>query len=476
MRRPRPVTATAAPQTAGPSRDGARLQRFHAAITRGLWALVLCPPLLACLALAVLALAHRPQPVHTGDALLDAYLQAVVDNDSVLVGFYSPKEHFSLPETAWLKLEAMFKRDPRFWLLCYRYRDADLVESAPAVNPVAGVSMGYSRVRYLEAARANHAAQLRHYLILLWQYRSAWRDEADTAGRLLVLTRKSTPAERAAYNHAVRNEIDLRHQAVEQQLLAEMTASAPEHPLPKYVAAMTEAERGNYALARRLLAEGNRLAQARRRDGTLGRDALANPFPGDAGMDKILLRGIRQDLLDSALSPVARSFTDASSLLAEHAATTHDPSLLQELHLFGCYAGIAFGYQILTTPQSQYILKDVEQQAFLAHHGQLTPAQTANLADLAAAVGQVRTIQKHAYSPASRPPSHLPDPGTLQWRVLQVIDRASGNHHIAVLNELDTDQMLQTRTAFVSKMDEQCSKLLRFDYTTLDWRADAPAH
>ena len=54
-------------------------------------ALLVLPPLIALALLAYATLLHQPRPVHTGDALLDAYLQALVDT-----GVAGSMESFSL--------------------------------------------------------------------------------------------------------------------------------------------------------------------------------------------------------------------------------------------------------------------------------------------------------------------------------------------------------------------------------------------
>ena len=444
-----------------------RGERLHDAITRAIWRLILAPPLLACLALALIALLHRPRPVHTGDALLDAYLQAVVDHDAAIHRFKADPDAQALPEWEWLKLESRFGDDPRFWWLCYYFRSPWADWAKGYQSPIAGAKLKTTGCQYLEEARARGAVRLPHLLAILSEYRDAWTEEARQNGRLPTLPRYPSDADMPAYVSAVRKEIDSRHGAVEQRLLAEVAASAPGHPLTKYVLAMVEAERGHSQRALTLLREGNRLAKELRSAGSTTRNVMDDPFPPRPGSDELLQGKLMWAFVEGCMSGIAVSLRQDACIMLQSAATEHDPHALQELYLAGLHMRASASYRFEPTYRGTTICVLACRNAKQAYGKRVSAGQSKALADLDALIGSAKTELRSRlvqFRPPGRPQSAVP------WWVWDAVDRASGGRWQAIAEMRRYAKARLSDAAFRVKMDALYAKLLRFDYVTLSWR------
>src|SRR5512141_2046418 len=82
-------------------------------------AVLLLPPLIVWLILAVLTLSHKQRPVNIGDPLLDAWLAAshpgVRSNDSDMIKLGLATE--CIGDDTWSGWERRFGSDSRFWVL-----------------------------------------------------------------------------------------------------------------------------------------------------------------------------------------------------------------------------------------------------------------------------------------------------------------------------------------------------------------------
>ncbi len=262
----------------GESRAG----RLHSVIARAVWTLLLALLLLLCLTLCALTLPHHPPPVNTGDALLDAYLMQVIKSDVLPNPFFSG--YNKLTEHKWVELETRFGTDPRYWQLAYIYyidpitstQSRALVQRVRTkeefFEELAQLSVYQSlmvqhtalvrNAWYLEQSRQKGLARLPHLMTLHYLYNAAWIETAESSLSVARPNYKSTYAQRVTYVKARQHAIDAEYGKAEQQLLREIHACAPKHPLLCLdLEAWHAAGRGDMSQAQRSLEHGNHLAQ-----------------------------------------------------------------------------------------------------------------------------------------------------------------------------------------------------------------------
>jgi hypothetical protein len=197
--------------------------------------LLLAPALAAWGVLAWFTLRHQQRPVHTGDVMLDACLQALVDNNmisdsrdawSYLTGM-ERSGTVSRPklDQTWRELEQRYGGDVHFWMLCYNLQwppqAADPDSGGKYISAVAGVQLA-DRVWFLEQARARHCADWRVLLALVRSYEYAWTAEARSSLQLAYPGNKASTTQHYEYFHATAREIQRKHGALRDKLKREL--------------------------------------------------------------------------------------------------------------------------------------------------------------------------------------------------------------------------------------------------------------
>lgn len=481
MRRPRRAIAAYA-QPAG----GTQSRSFHDVLTRVLWALILSPPLIALLALAALTLIHRPAPVHTGDALLDAYLQAVLGKS---VEVNKPSEmaytttiwnydidYETLTGDDWLKLEDRFGDDPRFWLLCFAhrsglYRWCGPGETGPAnyVSQVANVELSPD-FRYLEEARRRKATNLLLLQSLCWGYRSFWREEAIDSLKLKRPARYASQKDLLTFESRITAEIDSRHGQTARKLLSELKQLTPQSAIPVYIEACQEVLRGNPAHARALIREENQLAMQHGIDNEYQYLSFADQYLALSGADGLAASwlpstasGFAPTIFQSQLKPAVQALVNA-------AAASHDAAMLEELHLMSCNIAREVGFDRYQTRLSadlaQMIISAVPQILSNA----MTKDQSADLSKIQKIITDIKAERKNVLKQYQSIGLALTQPSFPQ----EVALTFAGEQHWAIAVLQANAQCAKHNQAYRAKMAELYSKLERFDYMTLSWRKDAP--
>ncbi len=307
----------------------------HTRVWIALWCLIALSPLSLLLVLLWVTLLHQPQPVNTGDALLDAYLQAAVDENLLLRSMRNGdlSRWHSLSEQKWQSIEQRFGDDPRYWMLRFNL-DA---EGEAHLSPVAGVNVA-SKLRLLELARARGCANWTALLKLINSYENAWTEEAqERLGLTHISPSSKTPAgQRYEYRHQIRLEVDRRHGTVLKQLLIELSSAGADQALVHYLLAQIACERGDFPGAITELQAGN---TAPKNECAIGypldnlRQAAAQSRPL---ADDHLLAGYlaRWNFVDASQETIR--VKDTVRVLSEWAANHNDRQALHTIYGFGC--------------------------------------------------------------------------------------------------------------------------------------------
>jgi hypothetical protein len=297
--------------------------------------LLTLPPLIALALLAWATLMHQPRPISTGDALLDAYLQAVADYGEV--GSVKSFELITVgglfPSSLWQHWEKQFGDDPRFWMLCYYER--------PQGEAHGDFESWYGLpgAGYLLEARERGATDWSALLKLLDAQVRAWDIDARTTLGLSTLTKRSTLVERRSHHMRVWEEIKRKHQTELAQLLTEVRKAGAEQAEVHYYLAGLAAESGDMAGALEEMDAGNAAPQ---NDSGLGLpyDALtaaarqSQPLAGDVPLAGQLVRCFL-----FASRPNVVRFKYSIEVLVASAVTRQDAAVLQALHRSCCRYG-----------------------------------------------------------------------------------------------------------------------------------------
>lgn len=244
-----------------------RLGRRRALQPRRAAIVLTAAPLLALLALALVTLGMPQRQVHTGDALLDAYLQALVDRDLVtkpdaqwLTGAWTADGSASyrndLPEAVWAGLEQRFGGSADFWLLCYACR----MHNSQYRSPAAGVVL-WKNVAYLEQARERGVADWRVYYWLARRYSEAWAEEAASALDVPPPAQNSPLRENVAYARQCSAWIEQHHGPARREVLSALAQSGAQEAPAQYELAYYAFARGADDAARRFMRAGNLAAR-----------------------------------------------------------------------------------------------------------------------------------------------------------------------------------------------------------------------
>ncbi len=219
-------------------------------------------PLLALALLGYTALGFQQHPVQTGDALVDAYLQGLIDNDLVAnpavqwqdyaFSYTSDARRRDVYEAQWRRLEQRFGKTADYWLLCHAVR----TERQRYLSPVAGVEL-LDGVAYLEQARAAGVADWRVCYWLLRNYSREWEQEAAAALGLREPGSSARLQEHVAYYTQCSAEVERRHGAARRELRAELARAGAQEAQAQYLLALDSFAQGDLAGALACIAAGN---------------------------------------------------------------------------------------------------------------------------------------------------------------------------------------------------------------------------
>jgi hypothetical protein len=305
--------------------------------------LLALPPLIALMLMAYATLAHIPRPIHTGDALLDAYLQALADSDVDLTikSYWLVPNKNVIPPAKWKEWELQHGKDPHFWMLYYYGR---LYERVYGKVPP---SHNTSDVSFLQAARARGAAD---WIVLLNLLRSETSDWNDAARKTLALAwpgKNSTEEEQERFDARIWAEVTRVHGAELAQLMTELRRVGADQALVHYDLAKIASERGDMPGALSELVAGN---SAPHNDVGLGLpfDALAaaarqgQQLAGDSVIAGQLKLGY-----DSFRFHHFRRYKHLVRSVSAWAVRQRDISALQVLHRCCCRYAVSEGAGLL---------------------------------------------------------------------------------------------------------------------------------
>lgn len=305
-----------------------------------MYAVLILPPLAVFLLIALATLAHRQRPLHTGDALSDAYLQALAERvawDSMTSWNYAGAQG-AIPEAQWQRWEQQFGKDPQFWLLCYHQRPW----GQEYVSPFAGVKLS-GNARFLEAARERGAADWRVLRWLAGGYTAMWNQEARDALGLNPPKNKAAPQEWLDYYVKTSAEMLRHHQPQLRQICDELRGAGQDQALAHYQLAVIETDCGDYHGALADLIAGNAAAHSEMDLGPpydlLIRAARqGKPLAGDEVVSGMLA----SDYISVALPNFLR-YKDMVRALSAWAAQNGDLAALDAIHEYCCRFGQAEG-------------------------------------------------------------------------------------------------------------------------------------
>jgi hypothetical protein len=448
---------------------------------RVLWTLILAPPLMAWLVLAVLTLSHVPHTVHTGDAFIDAFARVFVDQGGLKYYERSSEKHLRAKEQ-WRPLEQQFGDDPRFWWLCYKLRNDSTVADEPP------------RESYLQQARQRGIANLPILLVLYTSTNSSFESRIKyepnfntVRGNNSRSTSLPNPGEYSKIFHARQKAIAQLHDDSIDILLKEMQARVPRHPLPYYLQAMLAGERRQYDTAYKLLKQGNCIATQEWHNGSALKDTytplltkqlkthdapLAKSISNYSGMD---YKGLSAQLQ-----------WDAEGLSYD-ALQMQRLDIVDEIYKMSCYIGISTGYDWgptkLGLQACLHVQKEAAKQpAIVADHEKA--------AALAKLYNELCSVYNCAFYKGLRNKQLSPSQMQLlkykcsyDFQLESLIDITSNRYYepanLALGNNLIP--VLQpywfitpSPDEYQAEMDKLFTELLRFDYTTCSFH-DPPA-
>jgi hypothetical protein len=301
------------------------------------------PTLAALGLLAYATLAHQPRPVHTGDALLDAYLQALADSDADLTTqtYWLVPNKNTIPPANWKEWEQQYGKDPYFWMLYYYgwLYDCEYGKVPPSPNT--------SEVNFLQEARARGAADWVVLLTLLRHEASDWNVSARKTLVLASPGNNATQAERERFDALIWTEVTRVHGTELAQLIDELRQAGADQAQAHYYLAQIASERGDMSGALQELAAGN---AAPKNDAGLGLpfDALTaaarqgQPLAGDS-----VIAGQLTLAYDSFAFHNFRHFKQMVRSMSAWAVRQRDISALQVLHRCCCRYAVSEGAGLL---------------------------------------------------------------------------------------------------------------------------------
>lgn len=433
---------------------------------RALWTLILAPPLIAWLVLAALTLSHVPRQVHTGDAFLDAYVQALLDRGGL------PHTYTWLPETKWRELEQQFSNDPRFWWECFEHRS--------------GVLTAYHDPDlFLFRAWQRGKVNLPVLLALYMSTSSLVEDTISHKPNYPQFSSSSAPDNVSKCIHARRALLDELHDNSADDVLVKMQQCASQHPLPYYLQAMLAGERKQYNDALRLLKEGNSIAAHEWPHGDLFLELYDPMVSRSLISSDALLADFIAERSDINCDRLSFGFDNDVETLAGDAMQLGRMDIVNEIHKMGCYLSITAGYDWDPTElglSACSTVQDLAAQSSLAADSDKSAALSRLLRELVAA-------RSYWWSGTASLPRETPGQERMhafmkgishQAEVL--IDSTSQGYYQPAnrLLGIDPDETQDTylfvrrRPGYQAELDQRFAGLLRFDYTTCSFH-DPPA-
>lgn len=469
-------------------------------IELGVWLTLALVPLLALAVAAVLALSSRPQPVQTGDAVLDSFIEQLAASGELVPSSsagMAASGYWPMPgqvgPTCLAVLEQRFAGDPRLSLLQYHFkREQDntseiyqsasgamfVPSSSSASSPsaeyqssVAGIAIDRS-VRYLEDARAGGYAGATVLLCLLRNYEGGWYSASREQLGGSPPDRKTAPAKRMAYYMAVRKIQDAKYGAAERQLLSELKAAAPEEALPHYYAAQFAAERGDYDAALSELRAGNRaprnsamvgfpydLLYQQARQGKLLGDKLTTGWLAEAGEVEALPNFMRTK--------------EAVRMLLFAADQRHDLAGLDELHTFACRFGCAEGSTVIQALVGLVLDGMVDKEAAGCSPTPLDSEQFTALSELRRQRDSLKAQLKLAGQAGTPSLGSAQAPRQLAQLVLQnAVAQLTGGRSAAISGlEEACSNTLAEQQALAGPVQILWDYIERFDYSKIGWES-----
>jgi hypothetical protein len=318
---------------------------------------------------AVWTLTHKQPAVKTGDSLLDAYLQAALDNDAlqvwgnVIFGSDQDRDTREIPETTWDRWEREFGPDPRFAMLCYYERLAWRGWENQGPEPVIP-----SECKYLEQARRSGSADWRGLLTPAGEDSTGWKYEARDTLRIERPTRTKTNAlDFYAYVRKVRREADRRHGTEFNKLLTELEAKGADEAQVHYFLARIANERGEMDKVLRELQAGNASKHNAQATGFPFDISTRNRIVALDAQGDSLLGGYYALKLEALPVPDYMAIKDFVKEQAEWAQTHRDLARFQALHKYACDLGLAessTGLDVLVAQMLDKIVLSSYEQAF----------------------------------------------------------------------------------------------------------------
>jgi hypothetical protein len=425
---------------------------------RIVWTLILAPPLAAWLVLAVLTLSHVPRQVHSGDAFIDAYVQALVDRGGL------PHSDTWLPETKWLELQRQFSNDPRFWWVCFKHRSGVLTDYRdPDV--------------FLFEALHRSTVNLPILLSLYMSTSSSLEDKIRNNSNYPQYSSYSGPGALSKCIHARRALLDELNDNSAEDVLVKMQQCASRNPLSYYLQAMLAGEREQYDKALGLMKAGNTIAANEWYHDDLNFE-LYEPMVSKTMLSSDgLLADFLAERSDIDIDRLSFAFDEDAESLAIDALRLRRMDILNEIHKMGCYASITAGYDWEPTELGLSACKTV--QKLVAQSSQAgDPSKSAALSRL---LKMLNTTYNYWWSGETSSPQetrvqailHAAKKGIFHQAEILIDSTSQGYYQPANrLLGIDPDETygsylyVRRKPGYQAELDKLFAELLRFDYTT----------
>lgn len=415
-------------------------------------------PLLALGLLTQATLTHVQRPVQTGDALADAYLQALVDYDLVAepavqwqayaLSSVPSANQRDIPARVWRELEQRFGNTADYWLLCFTCRPV----RKKYLSPVAGVEL-WDDASYLEQARARGVADWRVYYWLLRKYSTFWEEEASAALGLSSPGSKSPLEVQFAYCTKRNAEVIRRHGPARRELMAALARAGADQAQAQYELAFRTFEDGDLASALRYLAAGNRAAHNAAALGPPVTQLLAAAVQGQPLATDRLLTGRLKQVYYGIGEPSYPPRLRMMRYLSRWAAERNDKAVLSSLQRYSCRFGAASGASEMQAHVGTVLSKTLL-KAYRTAQPQLNAVQAQRCTALSLELGQIRSAA--GFIPMPTFGSNLAPQPTGWRRYWEILKSASdGSRAVVVLNLEQSCTELLTQQSALSKLQQR---------------------
>jgi hypothetical protein len=426
-----------------------------------LWALLL--PLALILAVAVeFAFAGRsmlgvPRQYHTGDPLIDAYIQAKVEG--CLQG---KQDDVLLTPRKWEELEARFGGTARFALLCYTGRRQMSIcysqrppAPMPKNEPPSYIYDAYKRGQY----------DLPLLITLYEQLEQDWWRELPPSSFGPTRTNFSMSEQDVAWQQQ-RRAVSRQHSAEELELLAKMQSAAPDEALPHYMQAIQASVKGDDRAARQALELGNAAPHCSVPAGPAFDPLIAAARQGQALGGDLAVVGVLQ--CDNTTLFGVFDLFHSFRLLASQAARTHDLALLSALNQ-ACYRLGSADNSMMTRISIYDSLAALPDIFTAANQANLSPAQRGSLGEYKAKADQLPKLLSQWTGNTTQNLDSIMNAGKpFPYRIA---DRFTGGRASRIkAYRLMGQEFLDEQRFFDQQATPLLRDLQRFDFTTLSWR------